>query len=71
MTGRVLPTESSTTSLEGAARIFGVSPKTFRDRFMSRIPALDVSAPGARRRHRRFSVEALREALRMLGTTVP
>lgn len=59
--------ESSTMDLNGAARFFGVSPKTFRERFMPLIPALLVSAPNARRKRRRFTLSALQEALTRLG----
>ena len=61
-------TETSTTDLDGAARFFGVSKKIFRARLLPRIPALLVSAPTARRRRHRFSVDALRDALRTLAS---
>ena len=57
---------SGTTDLDGAARFFGVSTKTFRTRLMPHIPALNISGPNATRQRRRFSVAALQEALRTL-----
>ena len=67
MRERKLQAETSTTDLGGAARFFGVLKRIFRARLLPRIPALLVSAPGAKRRRHRFSVDALREALRTLG----
>jgi len=71
MTREVPLTEGRTTTLKGAARLFGVSAKTFRDRFMPRIPSLDVSSPGSIRRRRRFSIEVLDQAVRDLGRIAP
>lgn len=59
-------TEARTLGIKEAARYFGVSPRTFRDRLMPRIPAIVVSAPDASRQCRRFSIPALEEALKSL-----
>lgn len=55
-----------TLGVSGAAKYYGVSIKTFRDRFMPSILTVDVSAPNAKRRRRIFSLEALDETLRQL-----
>ena len=59
--------ESGTTDINGAARFFGVSRKTFCSRIMPSIPALCVSAPTAKRKCRRFSRSALEMAMETLA----
>ena len=59
-------TQVQTLTVAQSARRYGMSMRTFRDRFMHRVPALIVSATGAQRVRRVYSVVALDEAMRGL-----
>lgn len=52
--------------VSAAAKHLGVSVKTFRDRIMPHVPVVNISAPGAERQRRLFSVEGLEETIRQL-----
>lgn len=66
MQGRAPNSDSGTTDLKGAARFFGVSENTFRQRLMPKLPWLEVSAPDRKRKRRRFPITALEEYLKSL-----
>lgn len=52
--------------VSAAAKHLGVSIKTFRDRIMPYVPVVNVSAPGAERQRRLFSIESLEDTIRQL-----